>query len=58
MHMLERRHIERMGELDIGKNLADAEEKFCSRAGPSVPREVFEKLRPQRVCGSQIPMSR
>lgn len=56
--MLERRHIERMGELDIGKNLADAEEKFCSRAGPSVPREVFEKLRPQRVCGSQIPMSR
>lgn len=56
VHALERRHIERMTALDIARNLAEAYTKECTRKGPSVPREVFEKLDHVEKCGSSIPM--
>ena len=58
VHVLERRHIERMNEVDIAGNLATAFDQHCSRKGPSVPREAFEKIRPQKACGSGIPLNR
>jgi putative YphP/YqiW family bacilliredoxin len=55
VHMLERRHIERMTEMDVAENLADAFDQHCSRPGPSVPREHYEKLVHAKACGSSIP---
>jgi putative YphP/YqiW family bacilliredoxin len=54
-HVLERRHIERMSALDIANNLSGAYDQLCSRPGPSVPPEVFEKNEHVDVCGSSIP---
>ena len=55
VHMLERRHIERMTEQDVAQNLEAAFDQHCSRPGPSVPREHYEKVVHARVCGSSIP---
>lgn len=54
IHVLERRHIERMTAMDIAQNLADAFNKTCVRKGPSVPREVFESNEHVDTCGSSI----
>lgn len=56
VHMLERRHIELMAEDDVAENLAQAFDAHCSRRGPSVPREVYEKVVHARRCGSGIPL--
>lgn len=45
VHMLERRHIERMTEQDVAQKLTNAFDEHCSRQGPSVAREVYEKTR-------------
>ncbi len=45
VHMLERRQIERMTEQDVAQNLAAAFDEHCSRQGPSVAPEVYEKAR-------------
>lgn len=55
VHMLERRHIERMTEQDVARNLTEAFEKHCSRSGPSIPSEQYAKLVHARACGSSIP---
>ncbi len=57
VHMLERRHIEQMDELAVSGSLTEAFDKHCSRTGPSVPAEVYEKLNHARQCGSSIPPS-
>lgn len=54
IHVLERRHIERMGAMDIANNLTQAYNQHCSRKGPSVPREVFEGNDSVQVCGSSL----
>jgi putative YphP/YqiW family bacilliredoxin len=56
VHALERRHIERMTALDIAKNLVEAYNRECSRKGPSVPRETFEKVEHAEQCGSSLPL--
>ena len=56
VHMLERRHIERMDEQMVANNLTDAFDKHCSRQGPSVPKEVYESIATSRQCGSTVPM--
>ena len=45
VHMLERRHIERMTEQEVAQNLVGAFDEHCSRQGPSVAPEVHEKVR-------------
>lgn len=55
VHVLERRHIERMTALDIANNLTQAYGQLCTRKGPSVPAEVFENNEHVDVCGSSIP---
>ena len=52
--IMERRHIEQMTAIDIANHLVDAFNKFCTRKGPSVPREVYESEDPVQICGSTI----
>lgn len=55
LYVLERRHIEGRTVEEITALLEDAFRRHCSRKGPSVPREVYEKVVHARRCGSQIP---
>ena len=55
LHVLERRHIEGRTVEEIATLLKDAFRRHCSRKGPSVPREVYEKVVHAQRCGSQIP---
>ncbi len=54
IHVLERRHIERMTAIDIANNLSEVYNKICIRKGPSVPKEVFEGNDHVDTCGSSI----
>jgi len=54
IHVLERRHIERMNALEIANNLTAAYNQHCTRKGPSVAPEVFEGNESVKVCGSSI----
>ena len=55
VHMLERRHIERMTEADVARSLAEAFDQHCSRPGPSVSAEHYAQLVHAKACGSSIP---
>lgn len=54
IHVLERRHIERMSAMDIANNLRAVFAETCSRKGPSVPEDVFEQNEHVDVCGSSL----
>lgn len=54
--ILERRHIERMSAVDIANALTKVFNEYCTRPGPSVPREVFEQNQHVETCGSTIPL--
>ena len=53
-YVLERRQIERMTIEAIAADLENAFRQHCTRKGPSVPREEYEKIVHARQCGSQI----
>lgn len=55
---LERRHIETMNAQMIGKELATAFDQFCSRQGPSVSEDDFQKNAHVEQCGSTVPLFR
>ena len=55
VHVLERRHIEQMNEADVAADLTRAFDEHCTRPGPSVPREEYDKMVHARQCGSTIP---
>ena len=54
IHVLERRHIERMTAVDIANNLSAVFKETCSRKGPSVSPEVFNSNDHVDTCGSSI----
>ena len=54
VHVLERRHIERMNVVDIANSLAEAFREHCSRQGPSVPAEAYAANEHVDTCGSSI----
>lgn len=54
IHVLERRHIERMNAVSIANNLREVFNQTCSRKGPSVPQEVFEANEHVDTCGSSV----
>lgn len=54
VHVLERRHIERMSAVDIANNLRQVFNELCTRKGPSVPPEVYENLESVQMCGSTL----
>lgn len=53
--VLERRHIEMMSAADVANALVAGFEEHCTRQGPSISREEFEKIIPISQCGSSIP---
>lgn len=55
VYALERRHIERMTVDEIAGELVKAFGQHCTRKGPSVPPDVYDKVVHARQCGSQIP---
>ena len=58
VYALERRYIERMNVEQIAEALEKAFSDNCTRTGPSVPAETYEKVVHARQCGSQIPTFR
>ncbi len=54
IHVLERRHIERMTAIDIANNLTEVFKQLCTRKGPSVPQDVYEGNDHVDTCGSTI----
>ncbi len=54
IHVLERRHIERMTAIDIANNLTAVFKETCDRKGPSVAPEVFNSNEHVDTCGSSI----
>lgn len=54
--VLERFQIEQMNADIIAKTLSNAFDKECSRQGPSISSEEFEKIHPVQKCGSSIPV--
>jgi putative YphP/YqiW family bacilliredoxin len=53
--MLTRQDIEGRPPQQIATALAAAFDSHCTRTGPSIPREEFEKIVPVQACGSSIP---
>lgn len=53
--ILQRKDIEGRHPDEIARDLMDAFDRFCTRPGPSIPPEEFEKIVPHRACGSSIP---
>lgn len=54
--VLERFQIEQMNADMIAGALSQAFDKECSRQGPSIPPEEYEKINPVQKCGSSIPV--
>ncbi len=54
--ILERRHIERMSAVDISNALIKVFNDKCTRQGPSISTENFEKNEHVETCGSSIPL--
>ena len=52
--ILERRHIESMSALDVSNALVKVFDEHCTREGPSVAPEVFERNEHADRCGSSI----
>ena len=53
--MLQRHDIEGRSPQQIAAALVEAFNQHCSRQGPSIPREEFERIAPVHACGSSIP---
>lgn len=53
--ILERHDIEGRTPQQLASSLTAAFDKHCTRSGPSISREEFEKIVPVHACGSSIP---
>ena len=53
--IVQRQDIEGRTPQQIATALTAAFDKHCTRPGPSIPREEFEKIAPVYSCGSSIP---
>ena len=45
-----------MNDEMVAQDLTEAFDKYCSRQGPSVLREEYEKVVHARQCGSSVPL--
>lgn len=57
LFVMQRHDIEGKDPQTIAAELRRAFDAHCSRPGPSIPREEFERLENVQICGSQIPPS-
>ncbi len=55
--ILERHRVEGRGPGEIARDLMESFDRCCTRAGPSIPKQEFEKIVPVHICGSSIPKS-
>lgn len=55
---LQRSDIEGADAQQVATSLTHAFDKHCGRTGPSVPRDVYEKVARVQQCGSSIPFFR
>jgi putative YphP/YqiW family bacilliredoxin len=53
--VMQRHDIEGKDAGRIAAELRAAFDQFCSRSGPSISREEFEKVEGVKVCGSTVP---
>lgn len=53
--ILQRQDIEGRTPQELATALTGAFDKVCTREGPSISREEFEKIAPHQACGSSIP---
>lgn len=53
--MIERHGIEGRLPREIAESLTRAFDESCTRSGPSIPREEFEKIVAVHSCGSSMP---
>lgn len=54
--LLPRHYIEGRSPAEISAVLKRAFDEHCSRKGPSIPREQYEKVVHARACGSRMPL--
>jgi putative YphP/YqiW family bacilliredoxin len=54
-HMVQRYDIEGKYPEEVAELLVNIFNKYCSKKGPSIPREEYEKLEYEKFCGSKIP---
>jgi putative YphP/YqiW family bacilliredoxin len=55
VYMMQRLDIERKFPEEVADLLISAFNRFCSRKGPSIPKEDYMKLEYAKACGSSIP---
>jgi putative YphP/YqiW family bacilliredoxin len=55
VYVLHRSQIETMDAEEVAENIIQAFDNYCSRPGPSVPRDVFENNFAPPQCSSGIP---
>jgi putative YphP/YqiW family bacilliredoxin len=55
VYMMQRLDIERKFPEEVAELLILVFNKFCSRKGPSIPKEDYKKLEYAKACGSSIP---
>lgn len=53
--MMQRHDIEGRSAEEIAADLRQMFDTICSRPGPSISREEYDKLEHERICGSRIP---
>jgi putative YphP/YqiW family bacilliredoxin len=56
MYFMQRYNIEGRSADDIASDLREAFDELCTKQGPSIPPEVFEKVTYAVQCGSKIPL--
>jgi putative YphP/YqiW family bacilliredoxin len=56
MYFMQRYNIEGRSAEDIASDLTEAFDELCTKQGPSIPPEVFEKVTYAVQCGSKIPL--
>lgn len=58
LFMMPRHHIEGRSAEEIADDLKMIFDKFCSKQGPSISKEMYDKLIHAKACGSKIPLNK
>jgi putative YphP/YqiW family bacilliredoxin len=56
MYFMQRYNIEGRSAEEISSDLREAFDELCTKQGPSIPHDVFEKVTYAVQCGSKIPL--
>ncbi len=56
MYFMQRYNIEGRSAEEIASDLREAFDELCTKQGPSIPKDVFEKVTYAVQCGSKIPL--